>query len=73
MNFSFEPGCRAGAGTSWQPVSGDAGHTQKMYGTNADEVKLWAVSADGASGTTNYTAGKLYKTTAKTKTGKRLI
>ncbi|MBB5622753.1 RHS repeat-associated protein [Pedobacter cryoconitis] len=54
-------------GTSWQPVSGsDAGHTQKIgYGTNADEVKLWAVSADGASRTTNYTAGKLYKTTAK--------
>ncbi|MBB5621512.1 RHS repeat-associated protein [Pedobacter cryoconitis] len=54
-------------GTSWQPASGsDAGHTQKIgYGTNADEVKLWVVSADGASGTTNYTAGKLYKTTAK--------
>lgn len=55
------------SGTSWQPASGsDAGHTQKIvYGTNAGDVKLWVVNASGASGTTNYTAGKLYKTTLK--------
>ncbi|MBB5649130.1 DUF6443 domain-containing protein [Pedobacter cryoconitis] len=54
------------SGTSWQPTIGDAGHTQKIgYGINADDVKLWVVNADGASGMTNYTAGTLYKTTAK--------
>ncbi|MBB6498132.1 DUF6443 domain-containing protein [Pedobacter cryoconitis] len=54
-------------GADWQPVSGsNIGHTQKMeYGTNDDEVKLWMVTTNGASGTTNYGAGKLYKTTFK--------
>ncbi len=56
-------------GAAWQPVANsDAGHTMKMeYGTNADnEVRLWTITADGAS-TNNeyYPAGKLYKTTTK--------
>ncbi|MCX2433498.1 RHS repeat-associated core domain-containing protein, partial [Pedobacter sp. GR22-10] len=46
----------------------NAGHTLKMeYGTNTDnEVRLWALTADGAS-TNNqyYPAGKLYRTTTK--------
>ena len=59
-------------GADWQPVSGsNTGHTQKMeYGTNDDEVKLWTVTANGASGTTNYGAGKLFKTTIRDENGK---
>lgn len=50
-------------GQSWQLTSG---HTQKIvYGTNADEVKLWGINANGASVAANYLAGKLYKTTTK--------
>ncbi|MBB6499698.1 DUF6443 domain-containing protein [Pedobacter cryoconitis] len=55
-------------GADWQPVSGsNTGHTQKIeYGTNAaDDVKLWTITTTGASGTTNYGVGKLYKTTSK--------
>ncbi|KIO74736.1 hypothetical protein TH53_24730, partial [Pedobacter lusitanus] len=54
-------------GAAWQPVSGNStGHTQKIeYGTNAAEVKLWVVNATGASASSNYAAGTLYKTTTK--------
>ncbi|MDR2270612.1 MAG: RHS repeat-associated core domain-containing protein [Sphingobacterium sp.] len=56
-------------GAAWQPLPVPGkGHTVKTdYGTNTatglDIVKLWIVTANGASGTTNYTAGKLYRTT----------
>jgi len=58
-------------GAAWQPLStAGTGHTVKTdYGTNTatglDVVKLWMVTANGASGTTNYTAGKLYRTTVR--------
>ncbi|WP_333625477.1 DUF6443 domain-containing protein [Sphingobacterium siyangense] len=58
-------------GAAWQPLAVmGTGHTVKtVYGTNtatgADVVKLWAVTASGASGTTNYGAGKLYRTTTR--------
>lgn len=44
-----------------------AGHTQKVdYGTNvASEVRLWTVTANGATGTTFYQPGTLYKTVSK--------
>ncbi|SMC74836.1 DUF6443 domain-containing protein [Pedobacter africanus] len=51
-------------GANWQL---SAGHTQKIkYSTNiSDEVKLWVVTATGASGATSYEEGKLYKTITK--------
>lgn len=50
-------------GESWQTA---LGHTRKIeYGTNVDEVKLWLVGTNGASFTTNYPAGSLYKMTSK--------
>ncbi len=58
-------------GAAWQPLpAAGTGHTVKTdYGTNTatglDVVKLWTVTASGASGTTNYTAGKLYRTTVR--------
>lgn len=52
------------AGASWQL---SAGHTQKMdYGTNiTNEVRLWAVTANGADGLTFYQPGTLSKTIIK--------
>jgi len=56
-------------GAAWQPLpAAGTGHTVKTdYGTNtatgSDVVKLWTVTTTGASGTTNYAAGKLYRTT----------
>ncbi|MGJ1457865.1 MULTISPECIES: DUF6443 domain-containing protein [Sphingobacterium] len=58
-------------GSVWQPLAVvGTGHTVKTdYGTNTatglDVVKLWTVTASGASGTTNYGAGKLYRTTVR--------
>ncbi len=58
-------------GSAWQPSpTAGTGHTVKTdYGTNTatglDVVKLWTVTASGASGTTNYSAGKLYRTTVR--------
>jgi RHS repeat-associated protein len=54
-------------GAPWQPiVNQTTGHTIKIvYGTNAAEVKLWTVSASGASTGGNYAAGTLTKTTTK--------
>lgn len=58
-------------GDAWQPTgtpnTSDAGHTVKIeYGANADnEVKLWTVTANGATGTTDYSANELYKTISK--------
>ncbi|MDR6735528.1 DUF6443 domain-containing protein [Sphingobacterium sp. 2149] len=58
-------------GAAWQPLPAPGtGHTVKTsYGTNTamglDVVKLWTVTASGASGTTNYSAGKLYRTTVR--------
>ncbi|UIR56448.1 RHS repeat-associated core domain-containing protein [Sphingobacterium sp. SRCM116780] len=58
-------------GAAWQPLAvAGTGHTLKTtYGTNAttglDVVKLWTVGTNGASGTTNYAAGKLYRTTLR--------
>ncbi len=58
-------------GAAWQPLpTAGTGHTVKTdYGTNTatglDVVKLWTVTANGASGTTNYTAGRLYRTTVR--------
>jgi len=58
-------------GAAWQPLAVlGTGHTVKTgYGTNTatglDVVKLWTVTASGASGTTNYSAGKLYRTTTR--------
>lgn len=58
-------------GAAWQPLPAPGtGHTVKTsYGTNTatglDVVKLWTVTASGASGTTNYSAGKLYCTTVR--------
>jgi RHS repeat-associated protein len=55
-------------GDVWQPAASRtnlAGRTVVMgYGTNATEVKLWTVTANGATSGT-YAAGKLYKTTTK--------
>lgn len=57
-------------GDVWQPgagrtnLSGRTGITE--YGTNiAADVKLWTVTANGASSAAFYLAGKLYKTTSK--------
>ncbi|WP_286862269.1 MULTISPECIES: DUF6443 domain-containing protein [Sphingobacterium] len=58
-------------GAAWQPLpTVGTGHTVKTdYGTNTatglDVVKLWTVTANGASGTANYAAGKLYRTTLR--------
>ncbi|UIR57109.1 DUF6443 domain-containing protein [Sphingobacterium sp. SRCM116780] len=58
-------------GDAWQPVgTAGAGHTVKTsYETNtasgADTVRLWKITATGASGTGNYLAGKLYRTTLR--------
>ncbi|WP_454880725.1 DUF6443 domain-containing protein [Sphingobacterium detergens] len=58
-------------GAAWQPLpAAGTGHTVKTdYGTNTatglDVVRLWTVTATGATGTTNYTAGKLYRTTVR--------
>lgn len=55
-------------GASWQLASNStAGHTQKIeYSTNiAGEVKLWIVTANGATGAGTYDAGRLYKTIGK--------
>jgi len=58
-------------GAAWQPLPAPGtGHTVKTsYGTNTatglDVVKLWTVTASVASGTTNYSAGKLYRTTVR--------
>ncbi|WP_343539619.1 DUF6443 domain-containing protein [Sphingobacterium thalpophilum] len=58
-------------GAAWQPLpAAGTGHTVKTdYGTNTatgpDVVRLWTVTASGASGTTNYGAGKLYRTTTR--------
>ncbi|WP_454880734.1 DUF6443 domain-containing protein [Sphingobacterium detergens] len=58
-------------GAAWQPLpAAGTGHTVKTdYGTNTatglDVVKLWTVTATGASSTTNYTAGKLHRTTLR--------
>ncbi|WP_447768535.1 DUF6443 domain-containing protein [Sphingobacterium faecium] len=58
-------------GAAWQPLAAaGTGHTVKTtYGTNAatglDVVKLWTVTANGATGTANYAAGKLYRTTLR--------
>ncbi|WP_343571421.1 DUF6443 domain-containing protein [Sphingobacterium sp.] len=58
-------------GAAWQPLpTPGTGHTVKMdYGSNTtsglDVVKLWAITANGASSTTNYVAGKLYRTTTR--------
>src|SRR5690606_14160083 len=51
-------------GDAWQ-LSQD--HTQKIeYSTNtATEVKLWNVTANGATSTSNYQANQLYKTINK--------
>jgi len=58
-------------GADWQPLAAaGTGHTVKTtYGTNTatglDVVKLWTVTANGASGSANYAAGKLYRTTLR--------
>ncbi len=58
-------------GVPWQPLSAvGTGHTIKTsYGANAasgaDAVALWTVTTNGASSTTNYAAGKLYRTTTR--------
>ena len=58
-------------GAAWQPsATPGAGHTVKTtYGTNTanglDVVRLWSVTPTGATGTTNYAAGKLYRTTLR--------
>ncbi|WET69689.1 DUF6443 domain-containing protein [Sphingobacterium sp.] len=58
-------------GAAWQPLAAvGTGHTIKTsYGANAasgaDAVALWGVTTNGASSTTNYVAGKLYRTTAR--------
>ncbi|WP_437918745.1 DUF6443 domain-containing protein [Sphingobacterium sp. LRF_L2] len=62
-------------GSAWQPAvtrssvttASTTGHTLVSdYGTNkSDEVRLWQITATGASGTTYYAAGKLHKTVIK--------
>jgi len=58
-------------GAAWQPLAAaGTGHTVKTnYGTNTasglDAVRLWTVGTNGASGTVNYAAGKLYRTTLR--------
>nr|WP_121273844.1 DUF6443 domain-containing protein [Pedobacter schmidteae] len=61
LNRVLEQGA---SGASWQL---NAGHSQKMeYSTNiTDEVKLWTVTSNGATGTTNYAPGRLYKQISK--------
>jgi len=59
-------------GTAWQPAASRSTTTGRTvvteYGTNTasgpDAVKLWKMNTNdiGASGSTNYTAGRLYKT-----------
>ncbi|TCD05837.1 RHS repeat-associated core domain-containing protein [Pedobacter frigidisoli] len=50
-------------GAAWQL---SAGHTQRLeYGTNAGEVRLWAVNGGGASSSGSYVAGRLYRTTSR--------
>ncbi|TCD05850.1 RHS repeat-associated core domain-containing protein [Pedobacter frigidisoli] len=52
-------------GADWQPVVGsDAGHTAKtVYGTNvANDVRLWQLSGNGATGSGYYAAGRLRRT-----------
>ncbi len=59
-------------GASWQIGSG---HTvQTSYETNiAGEVNLWEVSGSGATITTTYTAGRLYKTRTTDENGNETI
>ncbi|MDR2271350.1 MAG: RHS repeat-associated core domain-containing protein [Sphingobacterium sp.] len=58
-------------GAAWQPLpTAGTGHTVKTsYGTNTtaglDAVRLWTVTTSGATGTTNYLVGKLYRTTLR--------
>lgn len=56
-------------GNAWQPaaIRGTNGRTVVTeYGTNVvNEVRVWTINATGASGTTFYPAGKLFKTITK--------
>ncbi|WP_437922399.1 DUF6443 domain-containing protein [Sphingobacterium sp. LRF_L2] len=62
-------------GAAWQPTvsrtsvttASTTGHTLVSdYGTNTvSDVRVWQITATGASGTTYYAAGKLYKTVLK--------
>ena len=59
------------SGTPWQPLAVvGTGHTVKTtYGSNSasglDVVRLWTLTANGASGAANYPGGKLHRTTVR--------
>jgi RHS repeat-associated protein len=74
LNRTLEQGA---PGNDWQPANSNtgSGHTVKLsYGSNSTgEVVLWLANSNGATGTSSYDAGQLYKTVTADENGNQTI